>query len=63
MDSDDAFPIFMVIRWLKKQFWTRDFYDRKGWIVECDKERRRKKRERKRRREFLISPTLFLKGG
>jgi hypothetical protein len=53
----------MAVRWLKNQFWARDFYDWKGWIIECDKERRRKKQEGKRRREFLISPTLFLKGG
>jgi hypothetical protein len=33
----------MAVRWLKKQFWARDFYDWKGWIIECDKERRRKK--------------------
>jgi hypothetical protein len=51
VDSDDALLIFMVVRWLKKQLWTREFHDGNGWIVEYDKERRKKKEKGKKKKE------------
>jgi hypothetical protein len=49
----------MAVRWLKKQLWTGEFYDGKGWIVECDKERRRKKMKEKDEGSFSSHQHYF----